>query len=96
MDASCFWIPFNKPQYHDSATLIDIGSLPDRLQSEMSVSCHSSDYELGLGTSPLMSPVDWPTSKKRRSTSITPPGPSELDLSPAERAKIKILLVEDK
>lgn len=41
-----FWIPFNKPQYHDGNALIDIGSLPDRLQSEMSVSCNSSEVRI--------------------------------------------------
>ncbi|CZR55238.1 uncharacterized protein PAC_05125 [Phialocephala subalpina] len=53
-----FWIPFNKPQFHDGATLIDIGSLPDRLQSEMSVSCNSSEYEQAMGTPPIQSPIN--------------------------------------
>lgn len=98
-----FWIPFNKPQYHDGAatTLIDIDSLPDRLQSEMSVSCNSSDYEQVTGTLPLQSPINPHRHHKHahhkpRSISITPPiTAQELELSPAERAKIKILLVED-
>lgn len=93
-----FWIPFNKPQYHDgSSTLIDIGSLPDRLQSEMSVSCNSSDYEMTLGTPPSNGQLDIRRGlHKSRSFSMTPPAPSELDLPAAERAKVNILLVEDK
>jgi hypothetical protein len=93
-----FWIPFNKPQYHDGATtLIDIGSLPDRLQSEMSVSCSSSDYEQVVGTPPTQSPMNPHRShQKPRSISMTPPVPTELKLSPAERAEIKVLVVEDK
>lgn len=75
-----FWIPFNKPQYHDGNALIDIGSLPDRLQSEMSVSCGSSEYD--IGGSPHKS--------------MTPPASSDVDIAPSERANIKILLVEDK
>lgn len=93
-----FWIPFNKPQFHDGAALIDIGSLPDRLQSEMSVSCNSSEYEQAVGTPPMQSPIDPHKYRhhKPRSISMTPPAPLELELSPAERAEIKILLVEDK
>ncbi|TVY81195.1 Two-component system protein A [Lachnellula suecica] len=94
-----FWIPFNKPQYHDGpATLIDIGSLPDRLQSEMSVSCNSSDYEQAVGTPPSQSPIDIPWRKgkpKPRSISMTPPISQELDLPAAERAKTNVLVVED-
>jgi signal transduction histidine kinase/CheY-like chemotaxis protein len=95
--SATFWIPFKKPQYHDgAAALIDIGSLPDRLQSEMSVSCNSSDYEQVFGTPPLRSPSDpHRLNKKPRSISMTPPVPPEFELSPAERAKIKVLLVED-
>lgn len=93
-----FWIPFNKPQYHDGATmLIDIGSLPDRLQSEMSVSCSSSDYDQAVRTPPASSPMDGHNRlKKSRSINMTPPTPAELELPVEERAKIKILVVEDK
>lgn len=91
-----FWIPFNKPQYHDdAATLIDIGGLPVRLQSEMSVSCNSSDYEQAVGTPPPQSSLDIHRGKSR-SITMTPPVPAELELSREERAEIKILLVEDK
>ncbi|KAJ8066151.1 hypothetical protein OCU04_005242 [Sclerotinia nivalis] len=86
-----FWIPFNKPQYHDGNALIDIGSLPDRLQSEMSVSCGSSDYD--VGASPQKNSPEMP--RHHRSVSMTPPVVSEVEMSPADRANIKILLVED-
>ncbi|EHK98113.1 putative Two-component system protein A [Glarea lozoyensis 74030] len=91
-----FWIPFNKPQYHDGSTgLIDLGSLPDRLQSEMSVSCNSSDYEQAVGTPPASAnPMDGTLRHHKRpvSAAMTPPG---LELSAEERSQIKILLVED-
>ncbi|KAK0118097.1 hypothetical protein ONS95_012402 [Cadophora gregata] len=92
-----FTIPFNKPQYHNGTTaLIDIGSLPDRLQSEMSVSCSSSDYEQAVGTPPMQSPINMHRAgQKSRSISMAPPAPPELELSREERAKVKILLVED-
>jgi signal transduction histidine kinase len=92
-----FWIPFNKPQFHDGATsLIDLGSLPDRLQSEMSVSCNSSEYEHAVGTPPASAnPMDGTLRhhKKVSSAAMTPPGQ---ELSAEERGQIKILLVEDK
>ncbi|KAB8304182.1 hypothetical protein EYC80_003601 [Monilinia laxa] len=86
-----FWIPFNKPQYHDGNALIDIGSLPDRLQSEMSVSCGSSGYD--AGSSPHKNSLENP--RHHRSISMTPPFMSEAEMSPTDRANIKILLVED-
>ena len=94
-----FWIPFNKPQYHDgNAQLIDIGSLPDRLQSEMSVSCSSSDYEHS-GTPPSQSPQAADVHKnlrRPRSASMTPPAPPELELPFDRRSRTKVLVVEDK
>lgn len=93
-----FWIPFNKPQYHDGpGTVIDIGSLPDRLQSEMSVSCNSSEYEQVIGTPPVQSPVDGQRNRNsHRPIPISmPPISPELNLPRANRAEIKILLVED-
>jgi len=94
-----FWIPFNKPQFHDGAALIDIGSLPDRLQSEMSVSCSSSDFDMvkGAVTPPTSSFMDKAkTQIQPRSFSMTHPVSLELEMSPAERSEVKILLVEDK
>jgi len=86
-----FTIPFNKPQFQDGA-LIDIESLPDRLQSEMSVSCNSSDYEVGM---PSMNILTDFRSRRPGSLSLKSPAP-DAELSPEERSKINILLVEDK
>lgn len=87
-----FWIPFNKPQFHDgNDVLIDIGSLPDRLQSEMSVSCSSSDFnEAGKGSGSKSPGV------KSGTLSMTPPVSRELEMAKEKRASVKILLVEDK
>ncbi|KAF2088254.1 putative histidine kinase group protein-like protein, partial [Saccharata proteae CBS 121410] len=39
-----FWIPFNKAQYQEEGSpLVDLASIPDRLQSDISVSCGSSE-----------------------------------------------------
>ena len=91
-----FWIPFNKPQYHDgAATLIDMRSISDRLQSEMSVSCNSSDFDQAARTPPVQGFLDVHKGQKG-STSTTPPVQTELDLSTENRSGIRVLLVEDK
>lgn len=90
-----FCIPFNKP--HGQATnLVKIEGLSARLQSEMSVSCNSSDIEQLVGTPPndmLLNPRDKGKSPHRQQSysAMTPTD----DLSPAERSKIHVLVVED-
>lgn len=62
-----FTIPFNEPNCHDgNSPLVDIGSLPDRLQSEMSVSCSSSDHA-HISSTPPQSPADAPVATKSQS-----------------------------
>lgn len=102
-----FWIPFNKAQYQDEGSpLIDLASIPDRLQSDISVSCGSSeDY----GTPPL-TPVA-PNSGKsplrhgRAQSIVSLPGngnfhhalPDHLFALPeTERKNVHVLVVEDK
>ena len=77
-----FWIPFKKPRYP-----ISMSSLPDRLQSERSVLCLDSEHEKA-GT-----PRAQPT---LTSSSMSPYSPPETQLSRDERARVNILLVEDK
>ncbi|KAH0544214.1 hypothetical protein FGG08_001659 [Glutinoglossum americanum] len=104
-----FSIPFHKPQFHNGTTsLVDISCLPDRLQSEMSVSCNSSDLEpSGVGT-----PPETPANTLGQETSANGSTPAQafgggrssrglssvdndLGLPFAERGKIHILVVED-
>ncbi|KAH6681065.1 hsp90-like protein [Plectosphaerella plurivora] len=95
-----FWIPFNKPQGpHQGETLVEIGSLPDRLQSELSVSCNSSEFDQISSTPPIHAEFghylnDKHMSPHRRSAARTPPIVEE-DLSQEERAKVHVLVVED-
>lgn len=99
-----FWIPFNKPQSPQVAALVEVGSLPDRLQSEFSVSCNSSEYEQMLHTPPGDMPVGLLADKSRsprhqKSISRSAPGGGAFaddDLPSSERAKIRVLVVEDK
>ena|SRR5579862_5151994 len=105
-----FSIPFHKPQFHNGTTsLVDISCLPDRLQSEMSVSCNSSELEHSvIGTPPestenaqgsesharATSPIQTPGSA--RSSRDLLGGDQDMGLPFAEREKIHILVVEDK
>lgn len=101
-----FWIPFNKAPYQDDGSpLIDLASIPDRLQSDVSVSCGSSDDH---GTPPLTPKLhngnknihargDSGSHALSRSPLIGHSIPDHLsNLSEDERMKIHILVVEDK
>jgi len=98
-----FWILFNKPQEAaQNANLVVIAPVSDRLQSEMSVSCNSSELEQILGTPPaelLQSPLDKAKAsmvRRQKSVTLAPPVPLDDDLTPEERADIHVLVVEDK
>ncbi|KAK6088826.1 hsp90-like protein [Seiridium cupressi] len=94
-----FWIPFNKPQASQISSLVDeVGSLPDRLQSEMSVSCNSSEYEHIINTPPAEPLRNTHKRSPHRARSVNVPSPLlfvEEELSMAERAKVSVLVVED-
>ncbi|KAL1603765.1 hypothetical protein SLS60_005355 [Paraconiothyrium brasiliense] len=93
-----FWIPFSKAPYQDDGSpLIDLSSIPDRLQSDVSVSCGSSEDRTP------------PQTPKLRNGSIKTHGrgdstPSVLSssipdhlitLPEIERKKVQVLVVED-
>ncbi|TWU73933.1 hypothetical protein ED733_004379 [Metarhizium rileyi] len=91
-----FWIPFNKPHGPRRSRPIQSGVIPDRLQSDLSLSCNSSEYDQtggastgseGAGNSALIMP--------RRRRSIRSPPSVDQDMPRAERAKTHILVVED-
>lgn len=95
-----FIIPFHRPQYQNGSTFPpDISSLPDRLQSDLSVSCQSSDYGV---SSPAESPTDVSAKQVKRSLSHsrrllkrpTPPIATMGDTA-EERKKTHVLVVED-
>lgn len=92
-----FWINFNKSTGPVDEALALAGAIPDRLQSELSMSCNSSDYDQLPGTPPASDSVQGATSTPRRARSVlTASSSTDQDLTPAERAKIRILVVEDK
>ncbi len=97
-----FWIPFHKPQSPQTTSLSENGRLPDRLQSEMSVSCNSSEFEHVLSTPSAELVVNAAADRlraprPRRSLSISPqPSLNPDDVTMSERSKVHILVVEDK
>jgi hypothetical protein len=89
-----FWIPFSKaPPQSDGSPLVSLGSIPDRLQSDVSVSCSSSEAQ----TPPLTPTLSNANSALQSLPSIKKSIPEHLmNLSEAERQKVYILVVEDK
>lgn len=99
-----FWIPFNKSQFPNSAPLVDIGALPNHLQSEMSVSgCASDDRSThSAPQSPLDTPGPHQTSRIHRSgshgfhTQLQAVDSDPEDFQRIDRKNTHILVVEDK
>ena len=89
-----FWIPFSRaPSQDDGSPLVSIGSIPDRLQSDVSVSVGSSEDH-----TPPMTPV-MPNGSSRSQSfpMINQNIPDHLmNLTESERQKVHILVVEDK
>ena len=98
-----FSIPFKKPEYRSgSAPLVDLGAIPDRLRSELSVSGCASDQKSGSGSpppSPFVAPDGLKNHRKQPSEARPPLTPTVIDtetnLTEAERKKINVLVVED-
>jgi len=81
-----FRIPFNKPLHDGASPLVEIGSLPDRLQSEMSVSCAGSEIGYNAGSS-----IRVGTPNQFGADGLKMP----IDLPMSERNNIEVLVVED-
>lgn len=89
-----FWIPFPRAPYQDDGSpLVDLASIPDRLQSDVSVSVGSSEGH----TPPLTPKMSEVPSKSNSFPMVKPNIPDHLmNLSESEREKVHILVVEDK
>lgn len=87
-----FWIPFKKPHYLGNGAPLGISGVPERLQSERSLTCSYSGHESGASR-PQTTIFQQPTAV---SSSISLPSPPGTQLSHEERSNINILLVEDK
>lgn len=89
-----FWIPFSRAPYQDDGSpLIDLASIPDRLQSDVSVSCGSSDIN-----TPPVTPKQFDGHSRAQSLPLMNPKIPDhiMNLSADERKEIHILVVEDK
>lgn len=102
-----FSIPFNKPQFQGgNSPLVNLASIPDRLQSEMSVSGCTSDQDLANSTppptphesaaGPSADQQDRPWAPRVRTPPITVASDLETALPPGDRKKFHVLVVEDK
>lgn len=89
-----FWVPFSRaPSQDDGSPLVDLASIPDRLQSDVSVSCGSSENH----TPPLTPKLSNSLSRIQSFPLVNPHIPDHLmNLSESERQKVHILVVEDK
>ena len=93
---AAFSVNFNKPQFIGTLPPIEgLGSLPERLKCELSVSGNSGGNRTGFD---VAGGKDLSTLSKRNAANITPKAPSgadSIDLIEAERARIHIMVVED-
>lgn len=88
-----FWIPFSKVSSQDNGSpLVNLESIPDRLQSDVSVSCGSSE-----GHTPPLTPQISNGQSRKSFPALNANIPDHvMSLSEAERQKVHILVVEDK
>ncbi|KAG5992270.1 hypothetical protein E4U52_002926 [Claviceps spartinae] len=92
-----FWIQFNKPQGPQKSTKpVQSGAIPDRLQSDLSLSCNSSEYDhVGETSTGSEGAVALSSSMPRRRISARRPFTNDEDMVKSERSKLHILVVED-
>lgn len=93
-----FWLPFkNAHTQAGEDALIDLSSIPDRLQSEVSVSWHSEGDRSPPNTPPIGSRTDPPSrSELIQGAQATNKIPDEfINLTPEAKANIHVLVVED-
>ena len=95
-----FSIPFNRPQNAGTADApVDFSMLPDRLQSELSLSCNSSSRGAGISMSSPQIPESstGPSILPRQSLvrQSMSQSPSSTQLTDAQRKEFHILVVED-
>lgn len=95
-------IPFHKPQFRGASPLVNLESIPPRLQSDLSLSSCASDQ--GSVTPPRnfsRTPGKGDSPEKNRlggrsSPSLFPASMIPEDLSNLDRGSIHVLVVEDK
>lgn len=98
--SATFSIPFRKPEFAagtSTTPLVEVGAFPDRMKSELSLSCDNSSTADGKGSKRLSPPVASPksvTSMKVNRASLPPSSRQETPQPEIDRAKLHILVVE--
>jgi signal transduction histidine kinase/DNA-binding response OmpR family regulator len=92
-----FWIPFHKAPYQTAESpVVDIGSIPDRLQSDLSISRASSDMSApATPTVPNKLSHSRGPSNGTNSVMFSTEDSSQEQSAEVDRSKINILVVED-
>ncbi|KAL9111392.1 MAG: hypothetical protein Q9227_004269 [Pyrenula ochraceoflavens] len=97
-----FTIPFNKPTFQGpNGPLVEVGAVPERLFSDLSLSCNSSQRDRATSTPPIAPTNGLPTDVSNNfpaSTGSPNPITSQSTpsiLGPEQRHGIHILVVED-
>jgi len=94
-----FWIPFHKAPYQSNESpLIDLGSIPDRLQSDVSISRADSDHSGPATPVTLGKPLHGQGLSGSNGAAITrlySNDESMLELSKDDRSSVNVLVVED-
>ncbi|KIW03976.1 uncharacterized protein PV09_04809 [Verruconis gallopava] len=91
-----FWLPFKKVQNQAGEdAIVDISSIPDRLQSEVSMSLASDPDRTPPSTPPVGTKIDTPSRSESIQTSVNKIPDEFMNLAPEARAKIHVLVVED-
>jgi CheY-like chemotaxis protein len=97
-----FWLPMKKvPEQNDGSPLVVLSTIPDRLQSDFSVTCGSSaDVDATPpGTPPARGGMLTRAASVSRSDGVLPAMPAipeaYMNMSADDRGKIHVLVVED-
>ncbi|KAF2099304.1 hypothetical protein NA57DRAFT_23998, partial [Rhizodiscina lignyota] len=96
-----FWIPFSKVSYsNDGSPLVDVTQIPDRLQSDASLSFGSDEMNRNPHTPKLSSQQELGHKRDHsgslsRISSIVQGADDIVDIPEEERSKIHVLIVED-
>ncbi|KAL2210625.1 hypothetical protein CC79DRAFT_524736 [Sarocladium strictum] len=90
-----FWIPFHKPSSPQNSKTVQVGALPDRLQSELSLSCNSSEHDHHGRNSPVSTDAQASPSKSRSRQALREAPDAESEPAKVDRSKILVLVVED-
>ncbi|KAK5171940.1 uncharacterized protein LTR77_003577 [Saxophila tyrrhenica] len=90
-----FWIPFQKaPHQMEHSPVVDIGAIPDRLASEVSIS-RASSVDNTAPSTPIVGTQPGHADGRSKSLPTFPFEEASPEMSLVERQKVNVLVVED-